>query len=82
MKFVDHKLAIRTVFPGDIFGWSLLCGKFVEVIDSLFFFQQVFLKLFVSADQDDDPLLNNVRVKRVLLIMGKCFNNLLESLQS
>ena len=48
----------------------------------LFIFCHIFSEYFVSIDEDNDPLLDDVGIKRVLLIVKKRLEYLMEGADS
>lgn len=48
------------------------------MLDQIFIICYIFSKHLVSIDEDDDPLLDDVGIKRVLFIMKKCLEDFTE----
>lgn len=72
----------KYVLPCELFIRCLLGGYLLEVVDDLGLSGQVVSDLFVSVDQDEDPLLDDVGVESVLLVVHERLDQLLESADS
>lgn len=85
MVLVDHKLSesslnnhIFYVFTSDFLTGCLFGGYLNQMLDQLFIICHIFSEHLVSIDEDDDPLLDDVGIKRVLFIVKKCLEDFTE----
>lgn len=86
---VDHKLSkgalyyhFSYIFASDFLTWRLFGGDLHQMFGQLFIFCHIFSEYFVSIDEDNDPLLDDVGIKRVLLIVKKRLEYLMEGADS
>lgn len=89
MILVDHKLSksslhsnISYIFASDFLTWCLLRRYFQQMLDQFVISCYIIFEDFVSIDEDNDPLLDDVGIEGVLLIMEKCLENFVEGADS
>lgn len=70
------------VFASDFLTWCLFGRYFHQMLDQLVISCYIISENFVPIDENNDPLLDDVGVKRVLLIVKQCLENLMEGADS
>jgi hypothetical protein len=89
MQFVDHSIIVfllnylkTYIFLGDFVRRHLLRGQSIQIVKDFHLAHQVAPEMFVTVEQNDQPLLNDVRIRGVLLVILERIYDPVDTFQS